>query len=210
MLIKNLASRGRKIVLSTGWASLAEIERALNDIVSTGNQDIVLMHCVSAYPCPLEQTNLYFINILSKTFGFPVGFSDHTEGSLAGAIAICFGASYLEKHFTLDRTQEGFDHSYAMEPDSFRHYVRDMRSCVLACSQSLTKLQDAEAALKPLARRGLYAAHDISVGRSIELEDVLIVRPESDLMPNDIFHILGMRAKVPFRRYQPFFWKGLE
>lgn len=201
-LLKAAAERGRKMIISTGMASLAEVERAVKDIVSTGNRDLVLMHCVSAYPCPADDANLGFIETLDSAFGFPLGYSDHTRSSVAGAIAVSMGVTWLEKHFTLDCSAEGFDHSYAMEPEPLKSYIADMRSASAACSRPEEKVRGTEAGVKPRARRGLYAARDLAAGETLTQEDILIVRPEGPLLPNQAELILGRTARTDIRQHQ--------
>ncbi len=201
-LLKEASETGKKIIISTGMATLGEIEKAVSDVVSTGNTDIVLMHCVSVYPCPTSKMNLNFLNVLRQTFGFPIGLSDHTENSLASAIAVNMGVKWIEKHFTLDRCAEGFDHSYAMEPANFAQFIQDIRSAEQACTPQSIKIQEAEAHVKSRARRSLYAARDIQEGEKLTEKDVLIVRPEGSLKPNDLSLILGKCPKVSIHQYE--------
>ncbi len=201
-LLKAAAERGRKMIISTGMASLGEVERAVKDILSTGNRDLVLMHCVSAYPCPAADTNLGFIKTLDAAFGFPLGYSDHTQSSVAGAIAVSMGVTWLEKHFTLDCNAEGFDHIYAMEPEPLKSYIADMRSAAAACCRPHEKVRGTEATVKPRARRGLYAARDIASGETLTQDDILIVRPEGPLLPNQAELILGRTVRADIRQYE--------
>ncbi|MCK5341999.1 MAG: N-acetylneuraminate synthase family protein, partial [Candidatus Heimdallarchaeota archaeon] len=143
-LLKEASERGRKMIISTGMSTLEEIEHAVSDVITTGNTDIVLMHCVSVYPCKTERTNLGFIKELKRAFGFPVGLSDHTEQSIAGVIAVAMGVEWIEKQLTLNRKLEGFDHAYAMEPSGFQQFVQDMRAAVEACCQQKIKVQNEE------------------------------------------------------------------
>lgn len=209
-LLKLAAETGRKIIVSTGMATLGDIERAVADITSTGNTDLVLMHCVSLYPCPFSQMNLGFIDVLKTCFGFSVGFSDHTENNLAAAIAVSKGVEYLEKHFTLNRTAEGFDHAYAMEPDGLAKYVADVRACEAASRLQFPKVSEPESAVKLRARRGLYAARDIPAGDVLVPADILAVRPEGQLCPNDIECVLGKRARRRINQYESISWDLLE
>ncbi len=202
-LLIQAAECGRKLLISTGMASLEEIERAVSDVEAAGNTDVVLMHCVSMYPCPTAQTNLSFINVLKHEFGLPFGFSDHSENSLAGAIAISMGAEWLEKHFTLDRNADGFDHAYAMEPDGLVQFVKNMHLAIEACFKPIAKVQSDEVSIRNRARRALYAARDIQAGEVLSEEDVLTVRPQGTLEPNDIFSIIGKNARRLIRQYEP-------
>ena len=177
-LLKEVGERGRRVILSTGMAELDEIETAVKAVTDTGNTDLVLMHCVSVYPCPVEILNLDFIDVLRSTFGFPVGFSDHSESNLSAAIAVAKGARWIEKHFTLDRSQPGFDHGYSLEPDALAGFVADLRAAAAACQSLTPKVSEAEAAVRARARRGLYAARELPAGTEIGKDDLLIVRPE--------------------------------
>jgi sialic acid synthase SpsE len=197
------AQTGRRLVISTGMASLGEIERAVNDVVRTGNSDVVLLHCVSVYPCALEEMNLRFLQTLRAAFGLPVGLSDHTESSLASAVAVSMGAQWIEKHFTLDRSAAGFDHAYAMEPDGLDSFIDDMRGAELACASRRAKLGADECSVKSRARRGLFAAHDIAEGAVLTDTDILAVRPEGPLAPNDAHLVVGRRAAHAISQYEP-------
>jgi sialic acid synthase SpsE len=203
LLLKMAAETGRKLIISTGMATLGEIEQAVSDIVATGNSNIVLMHCVSMYPCPTEKINLGYIKVLKQTFGFPVGLSDHSESSLAGVMSISMGAEWIEKHFTLDRQAEGFDHAYAMEPDGLAQFIRDMRASEQACRRQDVKVQSEEKEIKKFARRSIYAARDIKAGETLKEQDVRIVRPEGPLRPNDYILIVGKTTNRPIRQYEP-------
>jgi sialic acid synthase SpsE len=200
--LKTAAETGRTIIISTGMATLGEIEQAVLACTSTGNNDLVLMHCVSLYPCPLSEMNLRFIDALKACFNFPVGFSDHSQSNLATAIAVSKGVEYVEKHFTLDRSSEGFDHSYSLEPKELVKYVRDIRECESACRHKLNKIGEQENNVKNRARRGLYAACDIEAGKLISCTDVLISRPEGDLKPQDVDLISGKRACRKIHRFE--------
>jgi len=146
--------------------------------------------------------NLGFLDVLSSRFGFPVGLSDHTEGSLAAAVAVAKSVQWIEKHITMDRNAAGFDHAYAMEPVAFAQYVRDVRSVEAACAGVEEKIGEAEMSVKQRARRGIYARRDLEVGKIISQEDVLIVRPEGQLSPNDLPLILGKRMNKRARKFQ--------
>ncbi len=202
-LLKQAAERMRKLIVSTGMATLREIEKAVTDIVKTGNTNIVLMHCVSVYPARTEIMNLKFIEILKQAFGFPVGLSDHTEESIAAVISISMGTEWIEKHFTLNRDTEGFDHAYAMEPESLKRFIKDIRAATKACQKQKTKIQKEELTVKSGARRSLYAARDIKKGEVLTDADILIVRPEGKLNPNDFDKIVGSVAKCSIKKYMP-------
>lgn len=202
-LLIEAAKRGRRLVISTGMSSLGEIDRAVSDVIATGNTDIVLMHCVSVYPCSIEHMNLGMLDVLKRAFRFPIGLSDHTESNLAAVMAIVMGATWIEKHITVDRKAEGFDHAYAMEHVDFAGFVKDVRMATEACRRKSMKLQPDEVAVKRQARRSLYVARDIQEGAILSEDDILVVRPEGLLNPNDLPLILGRVVKRRLYQYEP-------
>jgi N,N'-diacetyllegionaminate synthase len=206
-LLRAAAETGRKLIISTGMATLGEIEHAVSGIYAGGNRDILLMHCVSVYPCPLEQMNLSFIDVLKREFAAPVGLSDHTESSLAAAIAVAKGVACIEKHFTLDRSAVGFDHAYAMEPAALADYVRDVAAAAAACELRERKVSDEETEVRCRARRGLYVARALAAGDTITEADVLIVRPEGPLPPTALPRVLGRTVRRPVHKYEPLTWE---
>lgn len=192
------------LILSTGMSTLNEIERSVSEIFKTGFKDIVLLHCVSIYPAKLHRMNLWFIDILRNSFDLLIGLSDHTNNSLASVIALAKGASFFEKHITLDKTQEGFDHAYAMEESEFMQYVKDINDAFRSLDENQSKLSDDELIVKKRARRSLYAARKLGKGELIGEDDVLIVRPESYLRADEIDSIVGKRCNTTIMQYQPF------
>jgi sialic acid synthase SpsE len=203
--LKQVMERGTKVVLSTGMSSLQDIEKTIKALEPTGNlKNLVLLHCVSVYPAKTEQANLTFITTLKNKFGVEVGFSDHTGESIAACMALALGATWFEKHFTTDRTQEGFDHAYAMEEEGFAKYVADIRAAEEALKPKDEKISDAERYTRKRARRSLYAARDIQAGQVITDDDVLVVRPEGIMNADDIDLIVGKTAAVALKQHEPF------
>ncbi|MFA6074520.1 MAG: N-acetylneuraminate synthase family protein [Negativicutes bacterium] len=200
--LNQAAATGKRIIVSTGMASMYEIEQAVQALTSTGNSDIVLMHCVSVYPCNTENMNLRFISELKNKFGLPVGFSDHSESNLAAVIATALGVDYLEKHLTMDRKQDGFDHAYAQEPEMMKQYIETVRIAERALQQQTEKLSDAEKTVKSRARRSVYAARDIEAGETIVEQDLLIVRPEAAIDPGEVGDLLGKTVTTPFAKFE--------
>src|SRR5690606_17195681 len=203
--LRQVAETGRKVVLSTGMSTLKDIEKSVNEIEKSGNlQNFVLLHCVSVYPAKVEQTNMPFLSKLKSTFGLEVGFSDHTGDSLAAVMALSLGATWFEKHFTTDRTQEGLDHAYAMEEDGFTKYVEDLRAAEQALVPIPDKISEAERYTRKRARRSLYASRDMEVGELISDDDILCVRPEGVMDADEIDLIIGKRLTSPIKQYSPF------
>ncbi len=208
--LAEVAARGRKIILATGMASLGEVERAVKTITDAGNSDLVLLHCVSVYPCPLDLVNLGHIATLRAAFGLPVGFSDHTSASLAAAMAVALGAEWFEKHYTWDRTAPGFDHANSLDPQQLNAYVADIRAATAAMTRPSAKVGEKEAGVRARARRALHAGRDLAAGETITERDVLIVRPEGPLAPGDLGLIVGRRLKRGLAQFEPFSLDALE
>lgn len=200
-LLKEAGSFGKQVILSTGMASLAEIERAVKAFESTGNKNLVIMHCVSSYPCPLGEMNLKMIEKL-KEFGYKTGLSDHTESSIASSMAVAMGVEYIEKHFTYDRNARGFDHSYAMDPMGLNQFVTDIREVEKSLSPRTEKLSENEKNVALRARRSLYAARDINPGEILQKSDILTVRPQSHFEPDDLVSLIGVSTKIPIRKFE--------
>lgn len=197
--LRETASRGRRMVVSTGMSTLGDIEKTVTALALEGIEGdrLILLHCVSAYPCELEATNLTFLQTLRSAFGTAVGFSDHTLGREAACVAVALGATWIEKHFTTDHTLEGLDHKHAMEPDAFFAYVQAIRATESALQPKVNKIGPAEAYTRQRARRGLYAARDLPAGHVLTHDDILIVRPEGPISADQIDLIVGGRLKQP-------------
>lgn len=203
-LLRSVANTGIKMILSTGMSTLQEIEKTLTELDKIGYHDIVLLHCVSIYPCPLEKTNLQFIKTLQNKFGYDVGLSDHTRTNEAAVVAYAMGCRWFEKHFTYDNDLPGFDHKHAQNEDEFKSYVKSLREIEISLSQKEEKLTSPEKYTAERARRSLYASRDIKQGEVIKDEDVLCVRPSAKMNPNQIDLIVGKKASINIKRYDPF------
>ncbi|WKN43247.1 N-acetylneuraminate synthase family protein [Tunicatimonas pelagia] len=202
--LRQVAERGKKMVVSTGMSSLSDVEKSMNVLAQANHTDIVLLHCVSVYPAFLEQANLNFITTLKKEFGGEVGFSDHTGNSIAACMALAKGATWFEKHFTEDTSQEGFDHAYAMEEAGLTAYVADLHNAQKALSEPVDKLTDKERYTRQRARRSLYAARDMPAGEVITDDDVLVVRPEGIMDADQIDTLIGKKLTEPLAQHAPF------
>lgn len=203
-LIREAASRDVKLVISTGMSTFEDVEKTCNELAKINFNNYVLLHCVSCYPAKLEQTNLRYIKTLKDHFDTEVGFSDHTGTSTAACMALQYGATWFEKHFTEDNTQKGLDHAYAMEPEGLTQYVADIESAILAIQNEGKELSEGELYTRKRARRSLYAAKDLPAGHVIQLEDVLIVRPEGEMTADEIDVIVGQKLVEGISQHAPF------
>jgi N,N'-diacetyllegionaminate synthase len=203
-LIKAAAGAGMPLYLSTGMSTISEIDTAVSAFNQVASLDkLTLFHCVSIYPCPIEESNLEMIQILKNTFGVRVGFSDHTSTNLASCLAVALGAEVIEKHFTIDKSLPGFDHAHALSFDELSSFVADVRASGLAIQRKIPKVGQAESVTKIRARRGIYAARDLLEGEILTEKDVLVVRPKTELNPDDLSLLIGKRVSSRINKYEP-------
>jgi N,N'-diacetyllegionaminate synthase len=209
--LREVAVRGKPMVVSTGMATLIEIERTVNELIKHGvsSEKLVLLHCVSSYPTELGDTNLAFLQIL-KQFGTTIGFSDHTLSSEAACLAVALGATWIEKHFTTDHTLDGFDHKHAIEPLPFGDYIKAIRATENSLLPKHRKIGDAEAYTKQRARRGLYVASDLPAGHILANNDILIVRPENTISADQVDQVVGMQLIEPLKANEPLSFQVLN
>jgi sialic acid synthase SpsE len=209
-LLKQVASFKKPIILSTGMAELAEVEEAVKIIRDAGDDDIILLHCTSNYPPKTEDINLKAITTMREMFKLPVGYSDHSEGITSSLGAVALGACVIEKHITTDKTLPGPDHPSALEVDEFKEMVRQIRHLELALGSGIKEPVEAEIPERGWARRGIYAASDISKGTIINREMLKIVRPHLDtLKPGDIDLVVGRIAKKDIAAHEPINWDNI-
>jgi len=193
-LLKECAQTGKPILLSTGMASLGDVELALETIWSAGGREVLLFHCAIAYPPRFEDVNLRAIRTLSQAFGTPVGWSDHTTGWNCDVAAVALGACAIEKHYTVDKTLPGPDHHYALAPDELAAMVRAIRETEKALGSNVKGRTEAESVMYNLARRSLVAARRIERGRTITEDDLTVKRPGHGIHPQFASVVVGRPA----------------
>ena len=185
----------RPLIVSTGAAQEKEIHEAISWFRDQGMLDrLILMHCVSAYPTPIEAANLRAIRTMQQMFDVPVGFSDHTLSIHAGAWAVCAGAVVLEKHLTLIRGATGPDHAMSLDPAMFTEYVRAVRICEAALGTGGLGMQDIEAEVRAVARRSVVAVRAISRGTVVTADMLTVKRPGGGIRPECMESLLGRKA----------------
>jgi sialic acid synthase SpsE len=182
-LIRHAASTGLPLIISTGLAGLGDVERALDAAHQGGAREIVLLHCGSSYPLGPAGANLAAMSTLAAAFGVPVGYSDHTVGTAVPVAAAALGATALEKHFTLDPTGDGPDHSFALPAEVLPDLVSSIRDAQAAVGTPRKRRTPAEEEHAIRGRRSLFAAREVPPGAPLRLEDVKIVRPGVGLEP---------------------------
>ncbi|MCI0645000.1 MAG: N-acetylneuraminate synthase [Chloroflexi bacterium] len=194
--LAHVAAKGRPLILSTGMSYLGEVETAVRIIEATGNNDLVLLHCVSNYPADPADANLRAMQTLAAAFDRPVGYSDHTLGTEVALAAVALGACVIEKHFTLDRELPGPDHRASLEPEELAAMVRGIRIVERALGHGRKEPTASEANTADVARRSLVAAGDIAAGAVLTEEMIAIKRPGTGLPPAMRPYLVGRRARV--------------
>ena len=199
-LLKHIAKKGKPIILSTGMATLGEVEEALNVIRSEGVEDVILLHCVSNYPARIEDVNLRAMETLKQAFKIPVGFSDHTVGITASIAAVALGACVIEKHFTLDRKLLGPDHKASLEPNELKEMVKTIRDLEKALGDGIKRPTKDEVEIKRVARRSIVAKEDMSKGIIITEDMLDVKRPGTGIPPKYMEMIVGRKAKENIKK----------
>ncbi|REL34816.1 pseudaminic acid synthase [Thalassotalea euphylliae] len=192
-LIKRVAQTGKPMIISTGMANEQEIAEAIATARDNGCHELVVLHCISAYPAPYEQANLATINDIAKRFNVLSGLSDHTLGTVASVSAVALGACLIEKHFILDRTQNGPDSEFSIEPDELVRLVEETTAAHQSIGAAGYERKPVEQASMKF-RRSLYFVNEIAKGQKITPSDVRRIRPGYGLAPKYLDQIIGMRA----------------
>jgi N-acetylneuraminate synthase/N,N'-diacetyllegionaminate synthase len=180
--ISHVAAQCIPVILSTGIGTLEEVEAAV--AAASRAPNLALLHCVTAYPAPVESSNLRAIVTLSQRFQVPVGWSDHTRGHLTAVAALALGASILEKHITLDRNLDGPDHAASADPNEFEEYVEAVRAIEAGLGDGTKKPADVELENRQCARRSFHAARTLHPLDTIREDDVCLLRPATGLPPS--------------------------
>ena len=205
-LIKKCARTGKPIILSTGIATLADIERAVVACKCEGNDQIAILKCVSQYPTPYPDLNLRTIPNMAETFNCITGLSDHSMGSAVDVAAVTLGAHIIEKHMTLHRADGGADGSFSMEPEEFAQMVKDLHNVERALGKVTYDLTEAQKRGKKNAR-SLYVVEDIKAGDIFSHHNVRSIRPGRGMPTWHLDEIIGKRAAVNVKRGTPMKWE---
>ena len=203
------AARTRKpVYLSTGMCTMADIAEAVDILDANGCPEVTILHCYAVYPTSYEDAHLRVLDTLRNAFHKSVGFSDHSLGIALPIAAAALGATVIEKHFTLDRTLEGPDHSYAVEPHELKEMVTQIRNIELALGSPEKRMHADEIAWG--RRDGIYAKRVIKKGQMITMEDLLIRRPATSIAARYSASVVGMNAKIDVEENSPIHWLDVE
>lgn len=206
-LLQAVGASGRPVLVSTGVATLPDIEETLAVLAAAGCRDVALLHCISTYPASATDMNLRTLDRLAA-FGCPVGLSDHSLGTLAATLAVARGACLIEKHFTLRRTDGGPDSAFSIEPEELTELVRAVRESWDALGDGNLLSRGARPGAEHA--RSLFVVKDIGKGEAFAREHIRAIRPGLGLPPRSIGRVLGRRARRNLTRGEPLKWDDIE
>jgi N,N'-diacetyllegionaminate synthase len=198
--LRHVRQWGGPLILSTGMATLGDIEAALDALVRSGTalSAITVLHCTTEYPTPMVDVNLRAMLGIQAALGVAVGYSDHTPGIEVATAAVALGATVIEKHFTLSRSLPGPDHQASLEPAELSAMVRAIRNIEIALGDGVKRISDSEAKNRPIARKSLVASRAIRQGERFSADNVTAKRPGSGLSPMLWDEVIGQVARQDF------------
>jgi N,N'-diacetyllegionaminate synthase len=198
--LRHIGQLGKSVIISTGMATLGEIESAIDVIEQAGTPrtNMTVLHCTTEYPTPMAEVNLRAMQSIHTAFGVAVGYSDHTLGIEVAIAAVAMGASVIEKHFTLDRNLLGPDHKASLEPEELKAMVAAIRNIEIALGDGIKRLTPSEAKNKPIARKSLVANSAIKAGEAFSAENITTKRPSTGISPMRWDEVIGRTSPRDF------------
>lgn len=209
-LLKYVARKQRPVMISTGMATMSEIEQAVETVRGEGNDQIVLLHCISIYPPEYDTINLRNMATLQQAFDVPVGFSDHSLGTAIPLAAIAVGACVIEKHFTLDQDMPGWDHAISANPEQLRTIVEEGKNVFTALGESVRTVSAAEMEKRKKFRRSLVARRELQRGSVISEKDLDAKRPGTGIAVDEMKYVIGRRLACDIIADQVLRWEHLQ
>jgi len=210
-LLKHASIKGKPILLSTGMASLGEIDAAVDVIKSTGNNQVILLHCISIYPPKYEDIHLNNIVMLQKTYpDYPIGFSDHTIGTAIPIASIALGTALVEKHFTLDKDLPGWDHEISADPDELKHIVSEGNNVWKSLGNFNRVVSNDEKSKKEKFRRSIVVTKNMKKGETITESDICFKRPGTHISPNEEKYVIGRKLNKDVKSDTLLNWSDFE
>ena len=208
-LVKYVAEKGKPMIISTGMSNVEEILEVIETVKDAGCEDLILLHCISSYPAPVEQSNLLTISDMAKRFDVLTGLSDHTLGTTVAVASVALGACLIEKHFTLSRADKGPDSDFSLEPKELIELCTEARvafSALGECGYSLKQAEKSSIAF----RRSLYVVKDIKKGQSFTKDHIRRIRPGYGLPPKFQVSVIGKIAAMDIKRGEALKWEHIE
>ncbi len=208
-LLRHVAGKGRPVIVSTGMATMEEVEEAVRTIREAGDPPLALLHSLSAYPAPAGEVNLRAMDALAARFGCPVGYSDHTLGIEIAVAAVARGAAIVEKHLTLDTSLPGPDHRASLAPLELRAMVQAIRRVQSALGDGVKRAMPSEIDTRRVARKSLVAVRALRTGERIAAGDVTSKRPGTGISPAELPRVLGLRLTRDVAADEVISWEAL-
>ncbi|MCX2982115.1 N-acetylneuraminate synthase [Halieaceae bacterium IMCC14734] len=198
--LRHIGQLGKKVIVSTGMATLGEVEAAIDALEQAGTPraNIAVLHCTTEYPTPMAEVNLRAMQSMQHAFGLEVGYSDHTPGIEVSIAAVAMGGSVIEKHFTMDRTLPGPDHKASLEPDELAALVAAIRNIEVAMGDGIKRLTPSEARNEPVMRKSILASQAIKAGEIFSNDNVIAKRPGTGISPMRWDQVIGRAASRDF------------
>jgi N-acetylneuraminate synthase len=209
VLLEHAARSGVPVILSTGMATLAEVDEAVSVLRQNGCKALALLHCISIYPPSYEDIHLNNMPMLQEAFRVPVGFSDHSIGTAIPIAAMALGACIIEKHFTLDKDMEGWDHWISADPGELEVICREARNVHLALGSSVRVVTEAELEKRKRFRRCIVLKRDLAAGHVLSLADLDYKRPGTGIHPNEHPYVIGRKLKQALEADHELSWSDL-
>jgi N,N'-diacetyllegionaminate synthase len=205
----HVARLGMPIIFSTGACTLTELAEGV-EVIRAETDELIILHCVSSYPAPMDQMNLSVISNLRNSFGCPVGFSDHTVGAEVACAAVAMGARIFEKHLTLDRSMSGPDHQASLDPDEMLHYCKSLREVLTSIGDGVKRIMPCEENTRKAFRRFLVAARDLTEGTVLRYEDCTFKKVVDGISPRYIELVIGSHLTEDVKEDAVLSWSMLR
>ncbi len=209
-LLRHVARKGRPVILSTGMAFMDEIKEAIDAMRDEGLREVIVLHCVTSYPAPMNELNLKALLTMMEELDLPIGYSDHSLGILAPVAAIAMGACMIEKHLTLDRTMEGPDHAASLEPDELSEMVNAIRAIESALGNGVKAPSPREKEIMVKVRKSIVASMPIPEGTVLTKDMLAIKRPGNGLQPKELSDLIGMKTTRALDMDEQLGWEDVE
>jgi len=207
-MLEYIAKKNKPMFLATGDATLSEIDEALCTIETTGNNNLVLMQCITNYPSKVESANINVLKTYQTAFNILTGYSDHSPGPVVALGSVALGACVIEKHFTLNKNDAGPDHPHSMDVNEFKRMVDYIRELEAAMGSTRKLVVEEESETVIVQRRSLYAKRKIPKGKAIEKDDIIELRPALGILPKYKNIIIGKTSKINIEKGKPIFWEN--
>ena len=208
-MLEYIAKKKKPIILATGASTLAEVDEALEVIQKAGNNEVVLLQCITNYPSKIESANINVLKTYQKAFDIITGYSDHSPGDTVVLGAVALGAKVIEKHFTLNKKDKGPDHPHSMDIQEFDQMVKRIRLLEAALGTGQKQVVEEESETVIVQRRSLYAKRDIPAGKEIKKDDMIELRPALGILPKFKPVIVGRKAKRNIEAGEPLKWEDI-